>query len=138
MRLTITRKLALAFGALHVLMAGVAIVAVLGYATAGAGFRAVREAALNQEAAGNLRFALAGLLAAVNDFIITDKDEYRRDYEAAPSRWSAGSASCRPSRSGRGSVGAWRRSPRTLRGSTTRHAPSSPSKIPERTPGRRR
>jgi signal transduction histidine kinase len=81
MCLTITKKLALSFGSVLLLMALPAVAAVIAYGVASENVHSLQQEALEAAAVGNLHSSVSSLIGSVNDYIITGKDTYRHAYE---------------------------------------------------------
>jgi len=81
MRFTITKKIALPFLLLLLLMAGLGITSLVGHRKEAASIDEMRRLLSRQTAVGRAHFALNCLLMAVNDYIITGRDSYRDAYE---------------------------------------------------------
>ncbi len=76
-RFTITKKIALPFLLLLVLMGAMGIASLLGYDRASVRTQFMEKESFKLIAAGNLRSSLASLIMAANDYIITGKASYR-------------------------------------------------------------
>ena len=80
MRLTITRKIALPFVLILLLMAVMAIVSFIGQSLNSQNIESMRNHTAKQAVAVDLQIDFAALLMSVNDYIITGKQGYREEY----------------------------------------------------------
>ncbi len=80
MQFTLTKKFALPFGLLLLLMAIMAFTTFLGQGTDDQSIEKVRNESTKHISAGEVRLHFANLLMAVNDYIITGKQEYSVNY----------------------------------------------------------
>ena len=80
--LSISKKLALSFGVLLLLMASVAVAAVIALGVASSDIHTLQQEMVEASAAFKLRAVVASLIGSVNDYLLTGKDTYRHAYEA--------------------------------------------------------
>lgn len=80
MRSTIGGKIGFAFLVLLALMVAVVGITIQGFNKVTSSIDALERESVKRGASGNLRFAIAQLLMASNDYIITEKEYYRREY----------------------------------------------------------
>jgi len=81
MRFTITKKIALPFLLMLLLIAGLGITSLVGHRKEAASLHAMARQLSRQITAAHARSALSCLLMAVNDYLITGRESYHDDYE---------------------------------------------------------
>ena len=86
MKSTIGRKIGLAFLALLILIGVMVGITSQGFDKIISSLDNMELEAVKRGAAGNLRFSIAQLLMASNDYIITERENYRREYNRLSSR----------------------------------------------------
>ena len=81
LRFTVTKKIALPFVIMLLLIALMGVASLIGHDRASDSIRKMQLEAKKQVAMANMRSAVASTLMAVNDYIITGNGKYRDDYE---------------------------------------------------------
>ena len=80
MKITIGRKIAFSFFLMFILIIGIAGITYQGFKKVSASLDNTELESIKRGAAGNLRFNITRLLMPANDYIITEKDYYKHEF----------------------------------------------------------
>lgn len=81
LKTTISKKVFITFIIILFLISGIALVTQIGYNDIVGSLDRMEQEAVKRGASGNLRFSIAQMIMAPNDYIITEKEFYRQEFK---------------------------------------------------------